>query len=223
MPRVLIADDDQRLVRGLSEGLACEGYAVETVGDGEAALIAADAGEFDVIVLDVQMPGRNGYQVVRELRRRENWTPVLMLTAKDGEYDVADGLDAGADDYLTKPFSYVVLLARLRTLLRHGAARRPVVLRVGGLEIDVAARSVTRDGTPISLTAREFDVIATLAREAGRPVSKSDLARAVWDEAEDVAGNRIEVYISALRRKVDAPFGTESIETLRGYGYRIRQ
>ncbi|WP_019203507.1 response regulator transcription factor [Tsukamurella sp. 1534] len=222
MPRILIADDDHRLVRGLAEGLRYEGYVVETAPDGEAALVAAEAGTFDVIVLDIQMPGRNGYQVLRALRAREDWSPVLMLTAKDGEYDEAEGLDAGADDYLTKPFSYVVLLARLRTLIRRGRDRRPVVLGAGGLAIDVARRTVVRGAAAIPLTAKEFDVLATLARDAGRPVSKTDLAAAVWDEAADVAGNRIEVYISALRRKVDAPFGTDTIETLRGYGYRVR-
>ncbi|KXO90469.1 response regulator transcription factor [Tsukamurella pseudospumae] len=222
MPRILIADDDQRLLRGLAEGLRCEGYAVETVGDGEAALLAAEVTRFDVIVLDVQMPLRNGYRVVSALRAREDWTPVLMLTAKDGEYDEAEGLDAGADDYLTKPFSYVVLLARLRTLLRRAGQQRAVVLTVGDLEVDVTARTVARAGTPITVTAKEFEILATLAREPGRPVSKSALAGSVWDEAADVADNRIEVHISALRRKVDAPFGAASIETLRGYGYRIR-
>lgn len=222
MPRILIADDDQRLVRGLAEGLGCEGYAVETAADGAAALLAAEVTRFDVIVLDVQMPLRSGHQVVRALRAREDWTPVLMLTAKDGEYDEADGLDAGADDYLTKPFSYVVLLARLRTLLRRARTPRPVVLVVGDLELDVAARTVARGGTSIALTAKEFEMLATLARQPGRPVSKTDLAASVWDEAADVADNRIEVHISALRRKVDAPFGTASIETLRGYGYRVR-
>ncbi len=222
MPRVLIADDDRRLVRGLAEGLGCEGYAVDTAPDGESALAALEAGRFDVVVLDVQMPGRNGYQVVRALRARADWTPVLMLTAKDGEYDEAEGLDAGADDYLTKPFSYVVLLARLRTLMRRAGRERPVELRAGGLTVDVAGRRVDRDGVPISLTAKEFAMLATLAREPGRPVSKADLAAAVWDEAADIADNRIEAHISALRRKVDVPFAAASIETLRGYGYRIR-
>jgi DNA-binding response OmpR family regulator len=218
----LIADDDHRLLRGLIEGLSCEGYVVETAVDGEGALLAADAGRFDVIVLDIQMPRGNGYQVVRALRTREDWTPVLMLTAKDGEWDQAEGLDAGADDYLTKPFSYVVLLARLRTLRRRRGVRRPVVLSAGGVEIDIVGRRVQRNGISISLTTKEFEVLATLAREPGRPVSKTDLAGAVWDEAADVADNRIEVYVSALRRKLDKPFGTDSIETLRGYGYRIR-
>ncbi|GAA1099483.1 response regulator transcription factor [Tsukamurella spumae] len=222
MPRILIADDDQRLLRGLAEGLRCEGYAVETVGDGAAALLAAEVTRFDVVVLDVQMPQRNGYQVVSALRAREDWTPVLMLTAKDGEYDEAEGLDAGADDYLTKPFSYVVLLARLRTLMRRAGQQRAVVLTVGDLEIDVTGRTVARAGVPIPLTVKEFEILAALARRPGRPVSKTDLAGAVWDEAADVADNRIEVHISALRRKVDAPFATASIETLRGYGYRIR-
>jgi DNA-binding response OmpR family regulator len=218
--RILIADDDTRLVASLAEGLRCEGYAVEVAYDGDEAVFAAEAGSFDVIVLDIQMPRRNGYQVLRALRSAEVWTPVLMLTAKDGEYDEAEGLDAGADDYLTKPFSYVVLLARLRRL-RRTDGRRPAALRAGGMDIDVATRRVRRGGALISLTTKEFEILVALARRVGRPVSKAALAAAVWDDAVDVADNRVEVYISVLRRKVDAPFGTDSIETLRGYGYRI--
>ncbi|MDH6195571.1 two-component system OmpR family response regulator [Mycobacterium frederiksbergense] len=222
MPRILIADDDHRLTRSLAEGLRCEGYAVDVVADGDEAVFAAESSRYDAVLLDVQMPRRNGYQVVRALRAARDWTPVLMLTAKDGEYDEAEGLDCGADDYLTKPFSYVVLLARLRSLLRRGAGARPVSLHVAGLDIDLVARQVRRGMAVVPLTVKEFEMLAALARRAGEPVAKSALAQSVWDEAADVADNRIEVYISALRRKIDAPFGTDSIETLRGYGYRIR-
>ncbi|HJC59184.1 MAG TPA: response regulator transcription factor [Candidatus Dietzia intestinigallinarum] len=219
--RVLVVDDEPALRESLRRGLVAGGWAVDTAGDGEAGLEMAAGEEYDVVVLDIMMPRRNGYEVVREMRRREIWTPVLMLTAKDGEYDEADAFDLGADDYLVKPFSFVVLEARLRALVRRGAPERPAVFSAGDLVVDPAAKEVRRGGQRITVTAREYAVLEYLIRNRNQVVSKAQILRAVWDSAYDGDDNIVEVYIGYLRRKIDAPFSTRSIETVRGQGYRL--
>lgn len=219
--RVLVVDDEPALRESVRRGLVAGGWTVEAAPDGEIGLHVATEGNFDVIVLDIMMPRRSGYEVVRELRRREIWTPVLMLTAKDGEYDEADAFDLGADDYLVKPFSFVVLEARLRALVRRGAPERPASFEAGDLVVDPAAREVRRDDERITVTAREYAVLEYLIRNRHQVVSKAQILRAVWDAAYDGDDNIVEVYIGYLRRKIDAPFGTRSIETLRGQGYRL--
>jgi DNA-binding response OmpR family regulator len=215
--RVLVVEDETRLAAALQRGLQAEGFAVDVAGDGESGLEMARHGEYDAMILDVMLPRLSGYRVVRELRAEQHWLPVLMLSAKDGEYDQADGLDCGADDYLTKPFSYVVLLARLRALLRRGVPERPTVLTAGALTLDPARRQVTLAGTEISLTAREYAVLEYLMRRAGQVVSKTELLDHVWDAALDTAPNAVEVYVGYLRRKL----GREVLETVRGAGYRL--
>jgi len=172
-------------------------------------------------VLDILLPGLSGYEVLRRLRQAGSWVPVLMLTAKDGEYDIADALDLGADDYLVKPFSFVVLVARLRALLRRGARERPATLRAGALTVDPATRRCWRDGTEITLTAREFGVLEYLVRNRGRVVSKTELLTHVWDEHFDGDTNIVEVYVGYLRRKIDKPFAVRTIATVRGAGYLV--
>jgi DNA-binding response OmpR family regulator len=217
--RLLVVEDEARLARALQRGLAAEGFAVDIASDGPQGLELARHGEYDAMILDVMLPGLSGYQLIRILRAERNWLPVLMLSAKDGEYDQADGLDCGADDYLTKPFSYVVLLARLRALLRRGAPERPTVLTVGDLVLDPAARQVLRAGSEIVLTTREYALLEYLMRRAGRVVSKVELLDHVWDAGADSAPNVVEVYIGYLRRKV----GRDVVETIRGAGYRVVQ
>jgi DNA-binding response OmpR family regulator len=215
--RLLVVEDEARLAAALQRGLQAEGFAVDVAGDGETGLDLARHGGYDAMILDVMLPKLSGYRVVRALRAEQQWLPVLMLSAKDGEYDQADGLDCGADDYLTKPFSYVVLLARLRALLRRGSPERPAVLVVGELTLDPAQRRVTRDDAEVALTAREFAVLEYLMRRAGQVVSKTELLDHVWDAAEDTAPNAVEVYVGYLRRKI----GRELLETVRGAGYRL--
>ena len=219
--RVLVVEDEVRLARALQKGLRAEGFVVDLVHDGAAGLDSAREGSYDAIVLDVMLPRLSGYEVVRTLRTERNWVPVLMLSAKDGEYDQADGLDVGADDYLTKPFSYVVLVARLRALLRRGAPQRPAVLAAGDLLLDPAARTVTRGSTPIELTAREFSLLEYLIRDPGRVVGRLELLDHVWDAYGASEANVVEVYIGYLRRKIDAPFGRKAVTTVRGVGYRL--
>jgi two-component system OmpR family response regulator len=219
--RVLVVEDESRLARALQRGLAAEGYAVDLAPDGPSGLEAARHGGYDAVVLDIMLPGLSGYRIVRALRAEGQWVPVLMLSAKDGEYDQADGLDAGADDYLTKPFSFVVLLAKLRALLRRGAPARPAVLAAGGLTLDPATRRVARDGTEIALTAREFSLLEYLLRHVGRVVTKVELLDHVWDAAADLDPNVVEVYVGYLRRKIDVPFGRQSLRTVRGAGYQL--
>jgi DNA-binding response OmpR family regulator len=214
---LLVVEDEQRLARALQRGLAAEGFVVDVAHDGPGGLELARHGDYDAMILDVMLPGLSGYRVVRQLRAERHWLPVLMLSAKDGEYDQADGLDCGADDYLTKPFSYVVLLARLRALLRRGAPSRPAVLTVGDLELDPATRIVTCAGSPVTLTTREFALLEYLMRRPDRVVSKIELLDHVWDAAADTAPNAVEVYIGYLRRKI----GRERLETVRGAGYRL--
>ena len=219
--RILVVEDERSLAAALQRGLRAEGFAVDTSGDGLDGLDRARTGQYDAVVLDVMLPGQSGYRVVQALRAEQNWVPVLMLTAKDGEYDEADALDVGADDYLTKPFSFVVLVARLRALLRRGAPQRPAVLRAGDLALDPAARVVTRGDVEVELTAREFALLEYLLRRQGEVVSKTDLLAHVWDAHLEVDLNLVEVYVSYLRRKVDAPFGRASLQTVRGAGYRL--
>lgn len=214
-------EDDPRVAETLRRGLVAEGWSVELVGDGDGGLAAATVGEFDAIVCDLMLPGLNGYEVVRELRRREVWTPVLVLTAKDGEYDEADAFDLGADDFLTKPFSFVVLAARLRALLRRGAPERPAVLAVGDLELDPARREVRRAGVDVKVTPREYGLLEYLMRNKGITVSKAQILAAVWDSEYEGDDNVVEVYIGYLRRKIDTAFGRKSIVTVRGAGYRL--
>jgi DNA-binding response OmpR family regulator len=219
--RLLVVEDEVRLARALQKGLRSEGFAVDLRHDGASGLESARDGDYDAIVLDVMLPGLSGYEVVRALRRDRNWVPVLMLSAKDGEYDEADGLDVGADDYLTKPFSYVVLVARLRALLRRGAPERPAVLVAGDLRLDPAARLAARGDTAIPLTAREFSLLEYLMRRSGEVVSRLDLLDHVWEAHGTGEANVVEVYIGYLRRKIDAPFGRAAVTTVRGVGYRL--
>ncbi len=215
--RLLVVEDETRLAAALRRGLSAEGFVVDVAATGPDGLDAARHGEYDAMILDVMLPGLSGYEVVRRLRAEQRWLPVLMLSAKDGEYDQADGLDCGADDYLTKPFSYVVLLARLRALLRRGAPRRPAVLTVGDLRLDPARRRVTRAGAEVVLTSREYALLDYLMRRPGEVVSKTELLDHVWDASVDTAPNAVEVYVGYLRRKI----GRERLETVRGAGYRL--
>jgi DNA-binding response OmpR family regulator len=214
--RVLVVEDEPRLAAALHRGLTAEGFVVDVAATGPEGLEAARTGGHDAILLDVMLPGLSGYQVVRRLRQEGNWVPVMLVTAKDGEHDEADGLDCGADDYLTKPFSYVVLLARLRALLRRQAVPRPAVLRSGQIELDPAAREVRFGGEPVRLTPREFSLLEYLLRRPGQVVSKIELLDHVWDAADTTDPNLVEVYVGYLRRKL-AP---EVVLTVRGAGYQ---
>jgi DNA-binding response OmpR family regulator len=218
--RVLVVEDERRMAAALQRGLQAEGFAVDLAHDGEDGLHLARQGEYDVVVLDIMLPKVSGYNVCKQLRAEENWVPILMLSAKDGEYDLADGLDLGADDYLTKPFSYVVLVARLRALLRRGANRRPAVLRAGDLSLDPARRRVVRGETPVELTPREFALLEYLIRRHDEVVSKSEILEHVWDTF-DTDPNVVEVYVGYLRRKIDVPFSKNALQTVRGAGYRL--
>ncbi|MFI0982333.1 response regulator transcription factor [Streptomyces sp. NPDC021093] len=216
--RLLIVEDEKRLAVSLARGLTAEGFAVDVVHDGLEGLHRASETAYDLLVLDIMLPGMNGYRVCATLRAAGNDVPILMLTAKDGEYDEAEGLDTGADDYLTKPFSYVVLLARIRALLRRrGSAGQSPTLTVGALTLDTAARRVHCGGDEVNLTAKEFAVLEQLALRPGAVVSKAEMLEHVWDFAYDGDPNIVEVYISTLRRKL----GAERIQTVRGAGYRL--
>jgi len=219
--RLLIVEDEVRLASALQRGLIGEGFTVDVAHTGPDGLHAAQEISYDAVILDIMLPGLSGYRIIERLRAGQNWVPILMLTAKDGEYDEADALDLGADDYLTKPFSFVVLLARLRNLLRRVGDARPSVLQVGTLRLDPARHRVHRSDTEITLTPREFGVLEHLMRHAGEVVTKTDILRAVWDAHYEGEVNVVEVYVGYLRRKIDTPFGTSSIETLRGVGYRM--
>ena len=218
---MLLVEDEARLARVVCDGLSDEGIDVEHEADGEAGLWRAIEGSYDVIILDIMLPKKNGYQICRELREAKVWTPVLMLTAKDGEYDEAEALDTGADDFLRKPFSFVVLLARLRALARRGAPERPAILQIGALTLDPAAAAVHRDDVPIELTRREFAVLEMLLRAGGDAVRRQDIIDRVWGFDDEPASNVVEVYIRYLRKKIDDPFDTPMIETVRGVGYRL--
>ncbi|MER5682592.1 response regulator transcription factor [Streptomyces sp. NPDC002205] len=216
--RLLIVEDEKRLATSLAGGLTAEGFAVDVVHDGLEGLHRAAEGAYDLVVLDIMLPGMNGYRVCAALRAAGHEVPILMLTAKDGEYDEAEGLDTGADDYLTKPFSYVVLVARIRALLRRrGGGSASPVLTAGALRMDTAARRVHLGEDEVTLTAKEFAVLEQLALRAGQVVSKADILEHVWDFAYDGDPNIVEVYVSALRRKLSAA----AIRTVRGAGYRL--
>ncbi|WP_043619813.1 response regulator transcription factor [Nonomuraea candida] len=219
--RVLLVEDEQRLADLIKGGLAGEGFAVDVAHDGRDGLWLATENTYDVIVLDVMLPRLNGYAICSRLREAGDWTPIMMLTAKDGIYDEAEALDNGADDYLAKPFSYVVLLARLRALVRRGGRERPVSITVGDLVIDPAGLRCRRGEAEIALTPKEFAVLHALARRPGEVVSKSELLAQAWDFSYDGDPNIVEVYISALRRKIDVPFGRTTLMTVRGAGYRL--
>jgi len=218
---ILLVEDEPLLAESIRSGLTAEGFNVEVMTNGVDGLWAATEGTFDAVVLDIMLPQLNGYAVLEQLRAREVWTPVLMLTAKDGELDQADAFDLGADDYLTKPFSFLLLVSRLRALIRRGAPARPVVLTAGDLEVDPARRKVRRGGTEIHLTPREFAVLHYLMRRDGDAATKTEILENVWDASFEGDVNIVEVYVGYLRRKIDLPFGRQTIETVRGRGYRI--
>jgi two-component system OmpR family response regulator len=220
--RILVVEDEERLARAIARGLEDHGFAVELAHDGVTGLWMGREQAFDAIVLDLMLPGMSGYEVCKRLRAEGVWTPVLMLTAKDGEYDEADGLDLGADDYMRKPFSYVVLIARLNALLRRDAPVRPAKLVVGNLVLDPGRRTVRRGDVPIELTRREFSLLEYLMRSAGQTRSKYEILEHVWGADFDREPNVVEVYVGYLRRKIDQPFGNATIETVRGHGYQVR-
>jgi len=219
--KLLLVEDEPRLASTLATGLRAEGFVVVTAADGDDGLWHAVEDEFDVIVLDIMLPGINGYEVLRRMREKHVWTPVMMLTAKDGEYDQTDAFDLGADDYLTKPFSFIVLVARLRALMRRGAPQRPSVLTAGNLSLDPSRRAVERNDTPIALTPREYGLLEYLMRNKDAVVTKTEILQNVWDTNYSGPDNVVEVYVGYVRRKIDIPFGTNTIETIRGVGYRL--
>jgi two-component system, OmpR family, response regulator len=219
--RILVVEDEQRMAAGLRAGLEAEGFAVDVASNGVDGLWLARERPPDAIVLDIMLPGLNGYVICRTLRAEQIWTPILMLTAKDGEWDQVEALDTGADDYLTKPFSHAVLVARLRALLRRGTAERPAILAAGDLSLDPAARRAWRGRTELDLTTRETALLEFLLRRRGEVLSKHEILSHVWDFDFDGDPNIVEVYIGHLRRKVDRPFGRTAIRTLRGAGYRL--
>ncbi|MFG2622560.1 response regulator transcription factor [Streptomyces sp. NPDC048507] len=221
MDRLLIIEDEVSLASVLRRGLEAEGFTVDVTHDGAAGLDLVLSDAYDAILLDVMLPGIDGHRICRAARAAGLWTPILMLTARDGEYDEAEGLDVGADDYLAKPFSYLILRARLRALLRRRAAGRPAPLTLGDLLIETPIRRCVRAGVTIPLTAKEFDLLAVLARRPGIAVSKGALLEEVWDLPADSDPNIVEVHISALRRKLDQPFPTRLLHTVRGIGYRL--
>ena len=219
--RVLVVEDEERLAAGLRAGLEAEGFAVDVAHDGPEGVWRARESAYDAIVLDLMLPGMSGFRVCSTLRAEGVWSPILVLTAKDGEWDEVEALDTGADDFLTKPFSHAVLVARLRALMRRDPRERPVALEAGDLRLDVAERRVWRGDDEIELTAREMAVLEYLMRRRGEAVSKRDLLDHVWDDEFVGDPNIVEVYVRRLRNKIDRPYGREAIETLRGAGYRL--
>lgn len=219
--RVLVVDDEKRLAAGIRSGLEAEGFAVDVALNGTDGLWLATEEPYDAIILDIMLPGVSGSEICSRLRDTGNWTPILMLTAREGHSSEAEALDAGADDYLTKPFSHLVLVARLRALLRRGARERPAVIEAGDLRLDPAARRVWRADSEVELTAREFSLFEFLMRRRGDVLSKTEILEHVWDYDFDGDPNIIEVYVRHLRNKLDRPFGRHAIETVRGAGYRL--
>ena len=219
--RILLVEDDVAIARSLKEGLEDEAYAVDVAHDGDEGYRTVTADDYDVIILDVMLPEMNGYEVCRELRQDGNQTPILMLTARDAERDIVEGLDMGADDYLAKPFSFDVLLARLRALLRRPNEKLEEVLRVGDLTLDPSLKKVMRASEEISLTAKEYAVLEYLMRNAGKVLSKEQIISHVWDFDADVLPNNVELFVMFLRRKIDKPFGSKLIHTVPGFGYKL--
>ena len=219
--RVLVVDDDKRLARALKRGLEGEGFAVDVAFDGDEGLWHARENAYDALVLDVMLPGMSGLDLCARLREAGDWAPILMLTARGGERDEARALDTGADDFLSKPFSYVVLVARLRALLRRGRVERPVTLHAGDLSLDPATHRVRRGETQVELTPRQFSLLEFLMRRVGEVLSKQEILEHVWDFAYDGDPNIVEVYVGQLRRRVDDPFGRSSLQTVRLVGYRL--
>ncbi len=220
--RVLIVEDEEKLARLIRRGLSERGLAVDVASSGEDALWMAGSSRYDAIVLDVMLPGIDGFEVCRQLRKDEVWSPILMLTSRDAVEDRVNGLDGGADDYLTKPFAFPELEARLRALARREAERRPAVLESGGLRLDPAARSVNRSGAQIDLSKIEFSLLETFMRRPGIALDRLQLLETAWDDSYENRSNVVDVYVRYLRAKIDEPFGTDSIETVRGVGYRWR-
>lgn len=219
--RILVVEDEELLAATVKRGLESDGHVVVVAPDGTDGLQRVTDEQYDVVVLDIMMPGLNGYEVLRRMRERKIWTPVLMLTAKDGDYDQTDAFDLGADDYLTKPFSFMILRARLRALARRGAPERPAILTVGSLTVDPSFRRAARGDVEIRLTAKEFTLLEYLARNAGSVLTKTQILQNVWDAHYEGDDNVVEVYIRYLRKKIDLPFDLASIETVRGVGYRL--
>jgi len=218
---ILLVEDELKMARALRRGLEQEGHSVDSAPDGDDALSRGVEFEYDAIVLDVMLPGRDGFSICRELRARDRWAPVLMLTARDAVEDRIRGLDAGADDYLVKPFAFGELLARLRALVRRGVSERPAVLTVGDVELDPAAHTVTRDGSLVDLSVREFSLLEFLMRHAGEVVSRTRILEQVWDVNYDSFSNVVDVYVGYVRRKLEQPFGRPFIRTVRGVGYVV--
>ncbi len=219
--KLLLVEDDKRIAALVKRGLETEQFTVDVAFDGTAGLWQATEGAYDLIILDIMLPGRNGYQICADLREAGNWTPILMLTAKDGDLDEAEALDTGADDYLTKPFSFPVLVARIRALLRRAGGKDPVPIQVGDLRIEPSSRRAWRGDSEIELTKRQFDVFEFLMRRAGEVVSKLEILNGVWEYEFDGDPNIVEVYIRRLRTRIDEPFGRCAVETVRGAGYRL--
>jgi two-component system, OmpR family, response regulator len=220
--RALVVEDGSKMAALLRRGLQEEGFAVDVAANGEDGSWLGAENEYDVILLDVMLPDVDGFEVCRRLRAADRWAPILMLTARDGVQDRVAGLDAGADDYLTKPFSFDELFARVRALLRRGPSERPAVLEVGDVSLDPATRRVTRDGREIDLTPKEFGLLELFLRHPGEALTRTRILEHVWDFAYDGDSNVVDVYVRYLREKVDRPFGVESIQTVRGAGYRLR-
>jgi len=219
--RVLVVEDDERMARAVQRGLQSEGFAVDVALDGTDGLWHATEFTYDALVLDVMLPGIDGYELCRRLRAAGNWAPILVLTARDGELDETRALDLGADDYLAKPFSYQVLVARLRALLRRGRPARPTVLTAGDLRLDPATHAVWRGDTPVALSPRQFAVLELFMRRPGEVLSKAVILEHVWDFAFEGDPNIVEVYVGQLRRRIDEPFGRQSLQTIRLVGYRL--
>jgi two component transcriptional regulator, winged helix family len=221
--RILLIEDDIAISRLLKEGLEDESYAVDVAHDGSEGYRTAVADEYDVIILDIMLPGMNGYEVCRALRNDGNKTPILMLTARDAERDIVEGLDTGADDYLAKPFSFDVLLARIRALLRRPNEKLEEILQVGDLKLDPSLKKVTRASQEINLTAKEYGVLEYLMRNKGKVLSKEQIISHVWDFDADVLPNNVELFIMFLRRKIDKPFKSKLIHTVSGFGYKLEE
>jgi two-component system OmpR family response regulator len=219
--KLLLVEDDKKIATAVKRGLEAEGFTVEVAFDGDDGLWLATESTYDLLVLDIMLPGRNGYKICADLREAGDWTPILMLTAKDGDLDEAEALDTGADDYLTKPFSFPVLVARVRALLRRTTGGNPAPVTVGDLRIDSGERRAWRGTDELALTAREFEVLEFLVRRAGQVLSKDEILAGVWQQDFDGDPNIIEVYIRRLRRKIDEPYRRHSIDTVRGAGYRL--